>query len=193
MLWIFQQPTTVFEMTLVCRELICKCSEQVLTRCSNSCLIECSPPTAEARVRFPAETCQSRDLQLRNQDGVLILQKSYTLYFFFQFATCCPFYSTVLCHNNRQLKHFSIFFTYLCTPYTYNKKYLIKIQILRTSRLCKKYFQTLHKCTISLRVQLTVDKAKQTVKGIKHMFYCTYIITYFVLKPRNPFSRSPFV
>jgi hypothetical protein len=33
-------------------------------RCSNSFLLECSPPIAEAQVRFPAETCQSRDWRM---------------------------------------------------------------------------------------------------------------------------------
>ncbi len=32
-------------------------------RCSNGSFLECSPPTEEARVRYPAGTCQSWDLQ----------------------------------------------------------------------------------------------------------------------------------
>ncbi len=31
----------------------------------NGSFLECSPPTAETQLGFPAETCQSRDLQFR--------------------------------------------------------------------------------------------------------------------------------
>ncbi len=51
--------------SLNCRGLICRCSKQLLISCSNGCFLECSPPSVEARNRFPAEKCQSRDIQFR--------------------------------------------------------------------------------------------------------------------------------
>jgi hypothetical protein len=40
------------------RALICRCSEQLLTRCPNGSFQECSPSSVEAQVWFPAGTCQ---------------------------------------------------------------------------------------------------------------------------------------
>ncbi len=45
----------------------CRCPEQLLISCSNGSFLECSPPTAEARVRFLARTCQFRDIQFRTE------------------------------------------------------------------------------------------------------------------------------
>ncbi len=47
------------------QSLICRCSEQLLTSCSNGSFLKCSPSTAEVWVRFPAGTCQSQDLYFR--------------------------------------------------------------------------------------------------------------------------------
>ncbi len=52
---------------------IYRCSEQLLLRCSTSSLLECLPLSAEARARFPAETCQSRNLTFVKS---LIVQQS---------------------------------------------------------------------------------------------------------------------
>ncbi len=55
----------LFTVLLLSRGLMCRiCSEQLLKSCSNGSFLECSPPTAEAQVRFSAGTCQSWDLQL---------------------------------------------------------------------------------------------------------------------------------
>jgi hypothetical protein len=35
--------------------------------CLNDIMIECSPPTVKARVRFPAETCWSWDLKFKTK------------------------------------------------------------------------------------------------------------------------------
>ncbi len=48
-----------------CPRLICRCFEQLLTSCLNgSILFECLTSTVKARVRFPAGTCQSQDLEM---------------------------------------------------------------------------------------------------------------------------------
>jgi hypothetical protein len=51
---------SLFFLDLGIQLLYCRCSEYVanyLVRCSNDSFLECSPPTAKARVRFPAGTC----------------------------------------------------------------------------------------------------------------------------------------
>ncbi len=59
-----------------CRGLISRCSEKPLTSRSNSSFLECPPPTAEARVRFPAGTCQFWDIWIRMEMTIVIDQVS---------------------------------------------------------------------------------------------------------------------
>ncbi len=53
------------------RKLISRCSEFLLSSCSNGSILECSPLTVEARVRFPAGTCQYWDLWFRMVKSLL--------------------------------------------------------------------------------------------------------------------------